>query len=304
MNRLSDLSASRLKHLLATGELELQVGPYCYQVRSNEPAIIEGLTTLYGDFSITINERFPDFHVALESRGTLNKIGRRKVDFYFDHRKPFNRINVHSAYAFLEWGMNWCVSVHANEYLKVHAAVLEKKGYAIVLPGLPGAGKSTLCAALTLSGWRLLSDEHALIEFNSARVVPLCRPISLKNDSIEIIQRFDSRAVIGPVSSQTHKGTVAHMKSDLCDNSHSIESVPVCWMIFPEYSPEAECKLKPKLKPESFMFAAMHSFNYSLLGELGFQTMGTLLDGVTCFDLTYAHLDQALSAIENLTQLG
>lgn len=87
------------------------------------------------------------------------------------------------AYAFLEWGMNWCVSVTANEYLKLHAAVVAKDGIVLLMPGLPGAGKSTLCAALALHGWRVLSDEHALVVPGTANIVPLPRPISLKNAS-------------------------------------------------------------------------------------------------------------------------
>ena len=85
----------------------------------------------------------------------------------------------------------------------------------IIMPGVPGAGKSTLCAALGLTGWRILSDEHALIQPGTAQVVPLCRPVSLKNESIEVIRSFDPGAIFGPVSKDTHKGTVAHMKADL-----------------------------------------------------------------------------------------
>ena len=116
--------------------------------------------------------------------------------------------------------MNWCVSIHANEYLKLHAAVVARGGTALIMPGVPGAGKSTLCAALGLNGWRVLSDEHALIPPGTAEVVPLCRPVSLKNESIALIESFSQNAVFGPVSEETHKGTVAHMKADLAPDSH------------------------------------------------------------------------------------
>jgi ABC-type thiamine transport system ATPase subunit len=84
--------------------------------------------------------------------------------------------------------LNWCVAGHAHHYLMLHAAVLEKNGRAVVLPGDPGAGKSTLTAALMLDGWRLLSDEITLINRRrwTART-GLARPVSLKNASINII---------------------------------------------------------------------------------------------------------------------
>lgn len=299
MTTLSEISDSLLRSQLSSGKFLLQVGPYSYCIKSKEPGILEGLRVLYNDFKLADPNKFIDFNIALEGRGLINRI-TRKTEFFFDDRTPFNRIEAHHAYAFLEWGMNWCVSVYANEYLKLHSAVLEKDGKALILPGLPGAGKSTLSAALTLNGWRLLSDEHALIQLDTASVVPLCRPVSLKNESIDIIKAYDSRAVFGKSSEKTHKGTVAHMKADLYANSHDITPIPARWMIFPEYCADTKLTVSPKPKVASFMFAAMHSFNYSLLASRGFHALSKLMDSVDCFDIKYNDLEQSLSAIDTI----
>jgi HprK-related kinase A len=200
----------------------------------------------------------------------------------------------------MEWGMNWCVSVYANEYLKLHAGAVARNHSAIIMPGVPGAGKSTLCAALGLTGWRILSDEHALIIPGTADVVPLCRPVSLKNESIDVIQDFDARAIFGPVSEDTHKGTVAHMKADLEPGSHDTRPLAARIMLFPKYSLNEPQRLSPRRRTTSFILAAYHSFNYSLLGEAGFQAMKYLIDHVDCYDLVYRDLDWALKAIEHL----
>ena len=112
------------------------------------------------------------FNVAITSGGLLSRL-RGQADFLFEHQRPFGSIPTAQAYAFMEWGMNWCVSLHANEYLKLHAAAVARDGSVIIMPGVPGAGKSTLCAALGLTGWRILSDEHALIQPGTTQVVPL-----------------------------------------------------------------------------------------------------------------------------------
>ena len=78
----------------------------------------------------------------------------------------------------------------AHHYLILHAAVVEKNGLAAILPAPPGSGKSTLTAGLVLSGWRLLSDELTLIERKTGLIQPLPRPMSLKNQSIEVIRQF------------------------------------------------------------------------------------------------------------------
>jgi len=168
------------------------------------------------------------------------------------------------------------------------------------MPGVPGAGKSTLCAAMGLAGWRILSDEHALIPPGTAEVVPLCRPVSLKNESIAVIKSFDPNSIFGPVSEDTHKGTVAHMKADLVPTSHDVHALPASIMLFPKYTKDAPQRLSPRRRTESFILAAYHSFNYSLLGEAGFQAMKTLIDNVECYDLVYRDLDWAIQTVGDL----
>ena len=299
MPLLKDMNDAEAQHALVGGELRLKVGPFTYCIQSSESIVFDGLRKLYADFQILPAESFSDYHLSLRPANLIQK-WRKKIDFYSDGHRPFNRIEAQHAYAFLEWGMNWCVSTGSNEYLKLHAAVLAKNGIGLILPGLPGVGKSTLSAALCLSGWRVLSDEHALIPFNTHKLVPLCRPISLKNKSIDVIRNFSSRVVLGPKSLDTHKGTVAHMKADLTSDSHDPKLIPAHLIVFPRYSHETKLVLKKKAKTEAFMFAGLHSFNYGLLSQTGFETMCTLMDAVNCYDLTYSDLDEALLAIEKL----
>ncbi len=299
MPRVKDMPDAEMRQALAKGTLRIKTGPFTYCIQSREAVLFDGLRKLYADFQTLPSESFADYHVALRPADRIQK-WRKKIDFSLDEQRPFNRIDAQHAFAFLEWGMNWCVSTSANEYLKLHAAVMSKNGVGLILPGLPGAGKSTLCASLCLSGWRVLSDEHALIPLVTHSLVPLCRPISLKNESIAIIKNFDHSAVFGPESVETHKGTVVHMKSDLTPDSHDPALIPARIMIFCRYVAGSELVLQKKLKTESFMFAGLHSFNYSLLLQKGFETMCTLMDAVECFDLIYSDMDKALWAIEQL----
>ena len=299
MQAPGQLSPRDFAEKLKQGKLKLRVGPYIYNIQSNLSNIAAGMATLYRDFPMAGASEFTDYRVAMTRRGLMSCL-RGRAEFLFDQQSRFGAIPTEQAYAFMEWGMNWCLSVHANEYLKLHAAVVAKDGKAIIMPGTPGAGKSTLCAAMGLTDWRILSDEHALIPPGTAEVIPLCRPVSLKNASIQVIQSFSSKAVFGPVSKETHKGVVAHMKGDMMSDSHETHALPARIMLFPKYSKEEQQRLSPRHRTQSFILAAYHSFNYSLMGERGFQAMKSLIESVDCYDLVYRDLDWALRTIEDL----
>lgn len=48
------------------------------------------------------------------------------------------------------------------------------------------------------------------------------------------------------------------------------------------------------------MFAAHHAFNYSLLGERGFDAMCTLIDALDCYSLHYSSWTQPFGPVEQL----
>jgi HprK-related kinase A len=299
MARLGDLTEKQLKTALYNEGLRLKVGPYVYCVESRFASTRLGLQTLYGDFPLADPSGFADYHIALKPSNLLQRL-RLKTRFLLDDQQPFGSLHNRHAYAFLEWGMNWCISVCANEYLKLHSAVVAKNGVAMIMPGLPGAGKSTLCAALALNGWRVLSDEHAMIHLGTANVEPLYRPVSLKNESIDVIRAYQPDVVMGPVTEETHKGVVAHLKADMHPASHEPGPVPARLMVFPQYQRGEKTQLRPRTRAECFMFAAHHSFNYNVLSETGFETMTALMDAVQCYELRYSNLDEALRALEDL----
>ena len=299
MLTVSHLHPQAIEHALQEGLLTVHVGPYTYQLQSHLPTILEGITSLYRDFPLAETEGFIDYDISVGPLNLLSRL-RSQTHFLFDKKPLFGPIPKNQAYAVLEWGMNWCVSNHAHEYLNLHAAVVEKDGRALIMPGLPGAGKSTLCAALGLSGYRILSDEHAMVTPGTNEVTPVCRPVSLKNESIELIKAFDSTAIFGPVSEDTHKGNVAHMKADLVVNSHDTRPLPSNLMLFPRYSREEPQQLRPRRRTTSFVLAAYHSFNYSVLGVRGYEAMKSLIDKANCYDMTYHDIEWAIRTIDQL----
>ncbi|CAN5209774.1 HprK-related kinase A [soil metagenome] len=300
MLKLGSLSLPALQERLAEG-LILRTGPFSFRIRSHQHQVAAGLALLYTDFPIVDEPGFVDFHVELGLVTGLRRWIRPQVNFWLDGYSPFKPLPADHAFAMLEWGMNWCMVGRAHHYLMLHAAVLERRGACVIMPGEPGAGKSTLTAALMLSGWRLLSDELTLVDRDDGRIAALARPVSLKNASIDIIRRFDSQAILGESAYDTHKGTVAHLRPG-ADSVAQIDSKGrAAHIVFPKWQADANgAQLRPRAKADAFVLLANNAFNYSVLGRRGFELNAGLIDGSDCWDFSYSQLDDALCAFEGL----
>jgi HprK-related kinase A len=199
-----------------------------------------------------------------------------------------------------EWGLNWVVANHAHHYLIIHSAVLEKNGKTLIFPGSPGSGKSTLCAGLVTQGWRLLSDEMALLSLKNGLLTPIPRPISLKNQSIDIIKQIPGDFFIGPAVHDTAKGTVAHMSAPRSSVERGDEQATPTAVIFPKYKAGAETNLSPISKGRTFLALAENSFNYHVLGSTAFSALTTMIDQCQCYNFTYQHLESAYETMDQV----
>lgn len=299
--RLGEWSEADLRSALRGDGVVVTTGPFRFRIGSRAEEVFQGLHRLYPDFEASVHG-FSDYAVQVDRVAGVRAHLRPQVTFRFDGFEPFKPLPAQHAYALLEWGMNWSLSAHGHHYLLLHAAVLERNGHAIVLPGDPGAGKSTLTAALALSGYRLLSDEMALIDRDTGMLMPLARPVGLKNRSIEIVRSFSASAVLGEVAHDTHKGSVAHLKPPTSSvEASGLGAWPAC-IVFPRWQEGAVLALTPCSKSSTFMRSAKHAFNYEMLGSTGFDLMAGLIDRCACHDLRYSKLSEAIAMFDAMTQ--
>jgi HprK-related kinase A len=298
---VSALPAGELRRRLTGAGIRIRMGPIVANIATPFRSVESAIALHYAAHDVAPPAEFADFHVAVDPVGGLRRWIRPQAFFRFDANPPFNPLAAGQAFPLLEWGLNWCVSAHCHQYLIVHAAVVERGGRALILPAPPGSGKSTLCAALVARGWRLLSDELAMIDAQTRDVVPLPRPISLKNASIPLMTAFWPEGPMSPVVHDTLKGSVAHVRPPASSVERAMERATPGWIILPAFRAGEAPTLTRLPKSAGFMRLVESAFNYSVLGRHGFDILADIVDASDCHEFTYGgQLDEAVRIFDAL----
>ncbi len=295
MSLVRDLTSRAIADRLREG-LTLDLGPVVARLGTSLPDLLEPVRMLYGGYSIVESEPLVDFEVRVEPGPRLRRWIAPQAVTFVDGQRSFAPFPRSQALPMLEWAINWCTFTRPNQYLLLHSAAVERDGRCLMLPGKPGSGKSTLTASLVLQGWRLLSDELCVLPPGTTDVLPVPRPVGLKDGSIDVIERL-AGATIGPRTRGTRKGTVAHLRPPDDSVSRRHEPARPTWIVFPQFEAGAETALRQVSRPEAFLRMAYESFNYSLLGAVGFETLGPIVERCACYEIRYGDVAASIDAL-------
>lgn len=297
---LADTAPETLANALSRQGLWIDVGGLTVRTQSDCRVLAGQLQAVYAHFPFVGSSDWADLHVQLTLPRSLRRWVRPQVSLWCDGHQPFERFPADSALTLHEWGCNWLIGRRLNHLLLLHAGVVERNGLALLLPALPGSGKSTLTAALSLRGWRLLSDEFGAFDPALGEFRAILKPVSLKNQSIDVIRRFSADATLGPSFLNTRKGTVAHLapSSDAVLRRH--ETARPGAVVLPRWVASSATRLEPVAEHVAFPALAFNAFNYSLLGATGFRAAVQLVRQCPAWQLTYSDLDDALRTLDAL----
>jgi HprK-related kinase A len=300
--KIRDLTTDQLYQRFNGAGLRVRIGPFVILLKTPIRRFVMDFGVAYADFPICAENEISDFRIRIMPAFRRWPWREAQAAFEADGASPFLTYPRRLAMPFAEWGLNWCICSRAHQFLIFHSAVVEKAGRAAILAGPPGSGKSTLCAALLARGWRLFSDELALLDPAHGRLLPIPRPVALKGASIELIEGLLPLSRIGRVFAPTHKGALAH----LCPPSEAVErqAEPALpgWVVFPTHAENADTRLVPLGKTAGFLRLERNSFNYDLLGQCGFEALGQLIETADCYELPFAQAAVAAQLVDGLTE--
>jgi HprK-related kinase A len=280
--------------------IALDLGAVRVRVRSVAPAFAAAFQRVYGAFEPDPPDGVFDATVALRPVCGWRRHVRPQVELVVDGERPFEPFPAANGLPMLEWGLNYLIAARVNAHLLLHAGVVEHAGVGIVLPALPGSGKSTLVAALVCHGYRLLADEFGVVRLTDHALLPLLRPVGLKNASIDLIERLAPDVRIGPRFDGTAKGTVAHLAPGRRSVRMRHVAVPAGLVLFPRFLAGAEATIDAIEPARVFTKLCINSFNHRLLGEAAFDATLALARACPAYRLTYGDPVHAIRAIDGL----
>jgi HprK-related kinase A len=280
----------------------LRIGPLSIEVKIQQAEVAHEFLALYEGYPFDLGSALADFRIELKTSTLLRAGMRRRIQVYVDHQTLFQPVPTNLGVPMLESAINWCIGTRIARYLLIHAAGVERDGRAVVLPGDSGAGKSTLTTALVANGWRLLSDEVTIVDPRDGLLRPHPRPISLKNETIDLIADRYPQLTANKRYEGTTKGTVGFVKAPHDAIQNADRSSRPSLVVALAYHPGSHLTCDRLEKAKAFMLLARQSPNYKIMLGRGFQTLANFVEACDHYTLTYSDLDEAVRSINELSR--
>lgn len=193
------------------------------------------------------------------------------------------------------WHLNQRVMLETRSHLLVHAGAASLDGRAVVLPGDPDAGKSTLVAALVSAGFSYLSDEAAAVDLGSGLVFPYPRAIALGRGSWSLLP-----ALAPPADRRRRTEDLWLVTAEEIRSGATSAPCRSRVVVFPRLEPGTPAELHPISRAEAVRRMARRSTNLADLGERGFRAAVALVEDATCWEMRLDGVDAAVATIRTL----
>ena len=280
--------------------LQFKIGDIRVCMRSELPDVLDDYAALYRSYR-------RDDYVADRSviqtqvrHGSRSVPGRRRYDVCIDgevYRSNQRRLEV---LPYVEWGINARVIATRSDYLQLHAASLVRDGVGVVLPGIPGAGKSTLAAALLSRGWQYMCDEFALINTKTLRLHPFPKALCIKAGSFEVVRQLNLRLWHDRSYVKFMKGKVGYISSSDMGMGAIASASPIRFVIFPKYTGQSEPHLRAVTRTQSAIALASQALNRHVFGHRTMSILCNIVRDAECFALESGPIKKTCDLLESL----
>jgi hypothetical protein len=184
-------------------------------------------------------------------------------------------------------------------FMALHSAAVSRGDTCVLLPGLPGNGKSTLTAALLATGYDFGTDDLAMLSGRPLRVRALPLRVGLKSGSWPVLRDRIPELEAVPSHLRADGQWIKYWlpPPDRLPRDASAR-LRVAALVFPRYSPDTTCALVPITRSQALLRVSEAGYHLPR-GQLDHAWMEATLEWLgtlSCFELNYADLDEAVNA--------
>lgn len=306
---ISPETGAQVMRDLNRGTLKFKVGPLVARIGTSYPLLQRDFLDIYSGYPLAGPEEFVHFNLKVDPVSLLRRWFRPKIiaDGGFI-ASPFVPLRGDLAILALEMGLNWQVGTRSDQFLIFHSGVVardpepgeEGPSRAVLMAGESGAGKSTLTAGLAYSGWRLFSDEFGLLDTADLQLYPYPRPVSLKNESIEVMMARLGEDVFSRPFLDTLKGTIRYLKAPAESLINGHKPARLDLVLFPRYVEGSSGEINEFTGAEAFAMLRGASVNCDRVGRAAFDALSALTERCKVYGLQYGSMDMAIGMVEAL----
>lgn len=287
-----------------------RIGPFDVALRSELDEAACDFAHLYrdchqGSVSADGLDRSTQYVIEAERRSSF--WGRPRFAVLGDREEIFVGRGRAEVLPYLEWAVNWRVMARAHAYCQLHAATLSWRGQGVLFAAGSGSGKSTLAAgamaaARREAGWRLLSDEFALIRRQTLELMPFAKALCIKAGSFSIVRGLGLPLFARRHYAKATKGRVGFVTPADLPGEAVGRPCPVRAVFFPQYMGDATPAAEPLSRAEAVVRLSEMIFNRHHLGPTALEILSAVVAGARCWQLTTGCLESTLDLVQSLVE--
>lgn len=268
------------------------VAPACYHIL-NQKLLVRSTSQSFRDQVCRLMRSFPSSSGSDESALILSFIETlpvenshcRSTHVWRDDQQIGIAEEAWQLFRLMEWQLDIFLADNVQHSFLLHAGAVTTDGQGLILPGVSGNGKSSLTMALLLQGFQYLSDELAVIDPATADLWAFPKPFSLKDPSLfpnlatrpEVWLGPEAGMAHSPVKNEGYDRPVWYIHpEDVRPGAIASGPVPVRYIFFPKFDPEAAPQLQPLTPNQAMRKLLENSVNFSQLDQGGLQLLARL----------------------------
>ena len=249
-------------------------------------------------YTFIARDTFTSLSVNSVLKQSQNEIPRftrndKNKKLLYESGDPFEFIS------FIEWIIIDTALEKMEGFYQIHGGAVVKNNMGLILPAAPGSGKTTLTVALTMNGFKCLSDDIVLIDADSLKLNPFSRNIFITEEKKDVFDRYGIGLPLRK-SEWMEYGGWDFIPPHPVPLPQGEREFNVDFIIFPNYNPAQKTELKRISKGKAIFEIIKESFNIHKFRDRGVDIVHRLVENAECYQLTVNNLNEAVDIISDL----